>query len=335
MAISGSSFFVVNQGGQTLYTRAGNFGIDASGKVVSGSSGAVLQGKLADANGVIPSGNSLQDIIINKDIKSPAKATTFIKYSGNLDASAAIYSAGPPEAGGKTTSMISAYDSLGTRVPLTLTFTKTGSNTWDWSAAVPDPAPATTSSPVGNGTIVFNSDGTLQSALPPPLTITPTSGADPLNISLDFGTPSATAPGVFSGITQTALKSGVSVRETDGYTSGTLLTVSVDKTGRIEGTFSNSTRQNLAQIMLADFNNPGGLLRNGENTYDISGNSGTPAILEAGESSQIFSNSLEQSNVDLADEFTKMITAQRGFQASARIITTSDEFLQEVVNLKR
>ena len=335
MAISGSSFFVVNQGGQTLYTRAGNFGIDAEGKVVSGSSGAVLQGKLADANGVIPSGNALQDIIINQDVKSPAKATTFIKYSGNLDASAAIYSAGPPETGGKTTSMISAYDSLGVRVPVTLTFTKTGTNTWDWSATVPDPAPATTSSPVGSGTIVFNTDGTLQSALPPPLTITPTSGADPLSISLDFGTPSATAPGVFSGITQTSLKSGVSVRETDGYTSGTLLTVSVDKTGRIEGTFSNSTRQNLAQIMLADFNNPGGLLRNGENTYDISGNSGTPAILEAGEASQIFSNSLEQSNVDLADEFTKMITAQRGFQASARIITTSDEFLQEVVNLKR
>jgi flagellar hook protein FlgE len=121
----------------------------------------------------------------------------------------------------------------------------------------------------------------------------------------------------------------------DGYTSGTLLSVSVDQTGLVEGTFSNSTRQSLAQIMLAEFNNPGGLVRSGENAYSISGNSGTPAIVTAGESSQIYSNCLEQSNVDLADEFTKMITAQRGFQASARIITTSDEFLQEVVNLKR
>jgi flagellar hook protein FlgE len=335
MAIKGSSFFVVNKGGQTLYTRAGNFGIDAEGKVVSGSSGAVLQGKLADANGVIPSGNTLQDIIISKDIKSPAKATTFIKYSGNLNNSDDVYSPGPPESGGRTTSTINAYDSLGTRVPLTLTFTKTGINTWDWSAAVPDPVPATTSTLVGNGTITFNTDGTLQSAPPPPLTITPTSGAAPLSISLDFGTPSPTAPGVFSGITQTSLKSGVSSREMDGYTSGTLLSVSVDATGRIEGAFSNSTRQSLAQIMLAEFNNPGGLVRSGENTYDISGNSGTPAILEAGGSSQIYSESLEQSNVDLADEFTKMITAQRGFQASARIITTSDEFLVEIVNLKR
>ena len=335
MAIRGSSFFVVNQGGQTMYTRAGNFGIDASGKVVNGGSGAVLQGKLADANGVIPSGNTLQDIIINRDVKSPAKATTFIKYSGNLDASAAIYSPGPPESGGKTTSTINAYDSLGARVPVTLTFTKTGANSWDWSAAVPDPAPATTSTNVGSGTITFNTDGTLQSALPPPLTITPTSGADPLSISLDFGTPSPTAPGVFSGITQTSADSGISTREMDGYASGTLLSVSVDKNGLVEGAFSNSTRQSLAQIMLAEFNNPGGLLRSGDNAYGVSGNSGTPAILEAGESSQIYSNSLEQSNVDLADEFTKMITAQRGFQASARIITTSDEFLQEVVNLKR
>jgi flagellar hook protein FlgE len=335
MAIRGSSLFVVNQGGQTLYTRAGNFGIDATGKVVSGSSGAVLQGKMADANGVIPSGNTLQDIIINRDIKSPAKATTYIRYSGNLDASAAIYSAGPPETGGRTTSTINAFDSLGARVPLTLTFTKTGSNTWDWSAAVPDAAPATTSTNVGSGTITFNADGTLQSPLPGPITINPTSGADPLNISLDFGTPSPTAPGVFAGITQTSGNSGISIRETDGYTSGTLLSVSVDKTGLVEGSFSNSTRQSLAQIMLAEFNNPGGLSHNGENSYDISGNSGTAAIVTPGESSQIYSNSLEQSNVDLADEFTKMITAQRGFQASARIITTSDEFLQEVVNLKR
>jgi flagellar hook protein FlgE len=335
MAIKGPAFFIVKQGGQTLYTRAGNFGTDGEGKVVSGSSGAVLQGKMADTNGVIPSGNTLQDIIINPDIKSPAKATTFIKYSGNLNNSADIYSLGPPETGGKTTSTSDAYDSLGTVVPVTLTFTKTGINTWDWSAAVPAQAPATTPTIVGNGTITFNTDGTLQSSPPPPLSIPSISGADPLSISLDFGTPSPSAPGVFSGITQTSLGSGVSRKESDGYETGSLLTVSVDATGRIEGAFSNSTRQSLAQVMLAEFNNPGGLVRNGENTYTFSGNSGTPATIEAGEASRIYSYSLEQSNVDLADEFTKMITAQRGFQASARIITTSDEFLQEIVNLKR
>lgn len=156
-----------------------------------------------------------------------------------------------------------------------------------------------------------------------------------MSISLGFGTPSSTSPGIFSGITQTSGDFGISIREWDGYTSGRLLSMSIDANGRIEGTFGNGTRQSLAQIMLAEFNNPAGLVRSGENSFDLSGNSGVPGIHEAGGTSEIYSNSLEQSNVDLADEFTKMITAQRGFQASARIITTSDEFLQEVVNLKR
>jgi flagellar hook protein FlgE len=335
LAILGNAFFIVNKDGQTLYTRAGRFDLDSTGKMVNPGSGAVLQGKMADASGTIPAGTTLADIIIDRDIKAPAKATSLIEYAGNLDASAAVYNPGPPPSGGITTSSISVYDSLGNRIALTLRFTKTAANTWDWEASVPDPAPATTSTVVGTGTVNFNSDGTLQSFTGSPITITPTTGADPLTIDFDFGTPTASAPGVFTGLTQTAGTSTVTPRTQDGYGTGSLSNISIDVAGRVLGTFTNGTIQTLAQVMLAEFNNPGGLERSGENTYSVTGNSGIPGITDAGETSKIIAGSLEQSNVDLADEFTKMITAQRGFQASARVITTSDEFLQEVVNLKR
>ena len=127
----------------------------------------------------------------------------------------------------------------------------------------------------------------------------------------------------------------MSLKSQDGYTSGTLKNISLDQYGQISGSFTKDTLQTLGQIMLADFGNPGGLMKAGSNLFSITGNSGNPSIISAGETSEIYAGALEQSNVDLADEFTKMITAQRGFQASARVITTSDEFLQELVNLKR
>jgi flagellar hook protein FlgE len=291
---------------------------------------------MADAAGVIPSGTSLEDIYINKDIKSPAKATTVVKFAGNLDASADIYNAGPPETGGIVKSSATLFDSLGNEIAMTLTFTKTGSNAWNWSASIPDPPPATTSTNVGSGALTFNpEDGTLQTMSGSPITITPTTGAAVMTVDLNFGTPTATAPGSFTGITQSGGTGSVSLRSQDGYASGLLSNINIDQNGKILGTFTNGTTQSLAQIMLAEFNNPGGLLRSGDNMYDLSGNSGTAAILSPGETSTLVAGALEQSNVDLADEFTKMITAQRGFQANARVITTSDEFLQEVVNLKR
>jgi flagellar hook protein FlgE len=333
LAIQGSGFFIVKKDGATLYTRAGTFDVDAGGRFVNPTSGAVVQGKMADATGTIPAGTRLEDIVIDRDIKSPAHATSRILFAGNLDSSAAVYNPGPPPTGGASNSSVSVFDSLGNQIPVTLAFTKSGANAWAWTATIPAGSGTTT---VGSGTVTFNgADGTLQAVTGNPITFDPGTGADPLTIDLDFGTPSAAAPGVFSGLTQTSGTSMVSAREQDGYTSGSLQDISIDSGGRVLGVFTNSTVQTLAQIMLAEFSNPAGLTRDGENMYDISGNSGSPAIVDAGETSNIVAGALEQSNVDLAEEFTKMITAQRGFQANARVITTSDEFLQEVVNLKR
>jgi flagellar hook protein FlgE len=327
LALVGSAFFVVNKNGTPMYTRAGNFTLDADGKLANGS-GAILQGKMADSLGVIPQGTSLEDIVINKDIKSPAKATTSVSFAGNLDASALDYNQGPPVTGGHTDATVPVYDSLGNKIQLKIEYTKSGSNAWNWTATIPDGSGTAT---VGSGTVSFDGNGYFQGLTGSPLTITPTSGANPLTIDLDFG-----KVGVFSGLTQNSGTSSVTARKQDGYTAGTLLNVNVESDGTISGAFSNGKKLNLAKIMLGEFNNPAGLVRAGDNAFGVSGNSGDAAIVEAGgDTSTINAMSLEQSNVDLADEFTKMITAQRGFQASARVITTSDEFLQEVVNLKR
>lgn len=330
LALNGSAFFVVNRDGQPLYTRAGNFLPDADGRLVNGS-GAILQGKMADALGVVPQGTSLEDIVIDRSIKSPAKATSKVGYTGNLKPTTDAYSAGPPEVGGFTKSSVPVYDSLGNPIELTLELRSNGGDSWTWSASVPDPASKTGGTiPAGTGTVSFDSHGRLAAApTGTPITITPTGGADPLSIAIDFG-----KVGEFSGLTQTSGESIVT-GAADGYTSGTLKDVRIGADGTIQGTFTNGTVQTLAKLMLAEFSNPAGLERAGENAFVITGNSGTPSVVNAGGSTKIYAGSLEQSNVDLADEFTKMITAQRGFQASARVITTSDEFLQEVVNLKR
>jgi flagellar hook protein FlgE len=333
MAIQGGGFFVVKKDDQLYYTRDGSFDLDATGRLVNPGTGTVLQGKVADATGAIPAGTTLQDIVVQPDLKSPAKATSVINYSGNLDSSADTYNATTGK-GGHFGASLSVFDSLGNQIPVTVTYSKSAQNTWDWSASVEDTGTGTTTT-VGSGILTFNTDGSLNSVTGNQFTITPTTGSSALDITLNFGTPSTTVPGTYTGINQNAGTSNVVSTGQDGYTSGTLTDVSIDAGGRVLGTFSNGNVVTIAQVMLAQFNNPAGLLREGENLYQVSGNSGTAALIDPGDTTQIVSMSLEQSNVDLAEEFTKMITAQRGFQASARVITTSDEFLQEVVNLKR
>lgn len=444
LAIQGSAFFIVRKGGKSYYTRVGQFQFDANGTLVNPGTGAILQGKLADATGNIPTGTRMEDIRIALDQKSPAHATSLIRFSGNLnsaasvalttlsgtlDSSAAVgtsysqtitmtddfgtshdvtytltktaantYSVtvtatngtvtggtgtatfdsvtgdlvsftpaaitlvpaggAPPmsinldgsslaevagsssfianlqKAADTTDAAISIYDSLGNRHTVTITFTKSANqNEWTWAANVEAPATVLGGR---SGRILFNPDGTLRAFSyddgSTALSINPNNGAENLSVDLNFGTANS-----FTGITQVQGDSTVTPREQDGYGAGVMTNISIDTTGKLIGTFSNGAVMNLGQVLLAEFNNPGGLVRMGDNLYDISGNSGTPAIVEAGisTSSTIMSGALEQSNVDLSEEFTRMITAQRGFQANARIITTSDEFLQEIVNMKR
>jgi flagellar hook protein FlgE len=187
----------------------------------------------------------------------------------------------------------------------------------------------------GTNPFVFLNDGTLDidpaTFIPPTITFRPNSGADDVTITID---PRGTG---VNGLTQFAGTHNSVLRDQNGYTSGTLQDFSIDRTGTIVGAFTNGTTSPLGQIVLSDFNNPGGLMRIGDNMYSTSGNSGSPVYGFALEGSQsvMVSGALEMSNVDLAQEFTSMIVAERGYQANSRVITTSDRLLEELVSLKR
>lgn len=325
LAIQGDSFFVVSDGGQRFFTRAGNFQLDAAGRMVASTNGYVVQGRMA-ANGVLT--DTIGDIRLPFGQRSAANATSSVNLGGNLRA-------GAPEGATSQTS-ITVYDAQGGTHELTVQFTRNASdNTWDYEVTITGADDAVALS--GNsGQVVFDTNGTLLSVSPAAPNVF-TYGPEGFNgqtqeIEIDFGT-----IGSLDGLSQFGAPSTAVLREQDGYAMGDLERISIDQTGTITGAYSNGTTLTLAQIALADFNNPTGLIRSGHNMYAVSPNSGAAVLGFAGEGSQSIINSgaLEMSNVDLAQELTNMITAQRGFQSNARVITASDEMLQELVNLKR
>lgn len=348
LALQGTGFFIVKQNGRQLYTRAGAFSFDASGKMVNGGTGAIVQGRLA-TNGVLQSGNDIKDIVISPERKSAASATTAIQFAGNLNSAASVNTT-PPNASTSTLAVPSdsattgsavVYDSLGNKLTVNIDYYKTAESpqTWAWTASYTDPTTGTVATPTnGSGVITFDTNGNLAgpARLATTMGITLANGADPLSFTVDFGT-----VGELDGLTSS--KGTTSVAATpfgetkDGYGLGSLSNISIESDGTIRGIFTNGQLETLGQVMIADFTNPGGLNRIAGTMTEFSGNSGTANIGAAGtvNSSEILSSSLEQSNVDLAEEFTKMIIAQRGFQANAKVITSSDEFLQEIVGLKR
>ncbi len=323
LAIQGDSFFVVSNGARRFYTRAGNFQLDADGRLISANNGYVVQGINADTSGNFSSSSRIGGIMLPFGQKSPPRVTDAITITGNLNASAAV---------GDTHSIgVTVYDSSGAPHNLEIVFTNTAPGEWDWEATASDADPI-----AGTGTVTFNPDGTLATFTYPgggsTLTITPTGAGDPFDVELLAGT-----VGDFDGLSGFSNASNAVVASQNGYQSGDLESIAIDAFGVITGFFSNGVSHALAQIALARFNNPSGLLRNGDNMFAESANSGLAVLGFAGTSNQstVTPGALENSNVDLSQEFTSMIVTQRGFQANARVITTSDEMLNELVNLRR
>ncbi len=232
------------------------------------------------------------------------------------------------------TGSVTTYDSLGNPHLISIKFTKIDTNIWNWSASVPATDTIDGKAVTTSGQVTFNADGTLDPANispnNPKLTFLPEGGGNPLVIDLDLGKN-------FEGVTQTASSSVISALSQDGSPSATLSNINIDQFGNIVGVFSNGNSRTLAQMLVSSFTNPNGLIKAGDNLYTAYANAGIPKISELGEESgtTVQSGALEQSNVDLAEEFTKMIVAQRGFQANAKIISTSDSLLQEINNLVR
>jgi len=318
LAVQGDSLFIVSDGTQDFYTRAGNFQFDALGRLVSSSTGLLVQGKMAVA-GVLQ--DTVTNIVLPVGQKTAAAQTTAITMGGNLDAQAIT--------GDVRQSTITAFDSLGVPHDLTVMFTKTAnSNEWTYDVSIVDG----TINSGATGTLTFDSAGALVSPDFTDFDFTPNNITTAQVVRINFGT-----AGSIDGVSQFASPSTAVLREQDGYTMGELRALQFDSTGTITGSYSNGTNQVLAQVGLAGFNNPGGLNREGNNLLSVSANSGQPVVGFVGEgtTSIITAGTLEMSNVDLAEQFTDMITTQRGFQSISRIITTSDEMLQELVNLKR
>ncbi len=226
------------------------------------------------------------------------------------------------------------YDSLGRDFRIGLTFTKrTGTNLWDWVADAPAGVNILQG---GSGTVGFDPNGLLTSFDygdgSGALMLDPGGGAAVMSINLDPG-----AFGTLEGLLQFDGASTATAKDFDGHGAGVLQSVTINNAGEIVGQFTNGINRTLAQIALADFNNPNGLQRIGNNLYGVSSNTGPESVTFVGQNatSTIAPGSLEMSNVDLSQEFTQMIIAQRGFQANARVISTGDEMLSELVTLRR
>jgi len=310
LAIQGDGFFIVSDGTKVYYTRDGSFRMSADGSLVN-SSGYRVRGWLADQNGNIDTTQALQNIVIPIGTQMQPRATGNIRFEGNLNAN---------DPNGTTwTTSTQVYDSLGNTHSLTIVFTKDDTNSWSWVATLDGTQNG------GTGTVTFNNQGLVATGGTGALTFT-VPGADNLNITADF-----------SQLTQFGGSPTAYIDWQDGYEAGNLDMVSIDASGVITGIFTNGQSKALGQIALATFPNPGGLLKQGGNLYQISNNSGLPNIgpASSGGRGSIAVGALEMSNVDLAQEFTNMIVTQRGFQANSRVITTSDEMLQDLINIKR
>jgi flagellar hook protein FlgE len=235
---------------------------------------------------------------------------------------------------GTHSSSIFIYNSRGDKHQVEITFTQdvTQTNVWKWEATVDDGAIDAINARLAgdSGTLRFNTDGSLLAFEGGPLTFQPAQSQGVV-VNLNGGT-----VGTFDGITQFAAPSTTVAINQDGHSSGVLSDFSVDNSGKIVGSYSNGESRVLGQIAISRFSNPAGLTLAGDNIYSATVNSGDPQIgLESGSVNQIFSGFIELSTVDLAEQFTDMIIAQRGFQANSRVITVADQLLNEVTQLKR
>ena len=346
-AVQGDGFFVVSDGTRNFYTRDGAFDIDVEGTLVNPVTGLTVMGWVADATGAVDTESPLQALQIPFGTRISAQATQDLTLpapkagmvmAGNLDAGTPTVA---PD--NEITTTVTAYDSLGNAKTIRVVFTKTATNTWDVTAMhdIPDvPGPDATPGnafddavTIANGTLSFLPTGTLDTGIANNGMVSFTipaaalgTGADPLAFTLDLTTFSQ-----YAGASQSNLQSQT------GSAAGALVSFAVGSTGEVTGIYSNGANRIIGQLALASFTNPGGLQRQGQNLWAPSSNSGEAIVglPNTNGRGSVSTGTLESSNVDLAQQFTNVILAQRGFQSSSRVITAGDQMLQDLVNIIR
>lgn len=370
IAIQGNGFFVLKNGEESFYTRAGAFGVDRDGTLVNPANGMRVQGWMArDLNGeqIIQTAATPTDLVIPLGSKDPAHATENVNFACNLNKNTPEIPEGATEADiakGTWNTEFKIYDSFGNEHLLAVAFRRVVGNPNQWEASVQiDPENAEyTQTRVGLGTtdgmqntfrVNFDNHGTLQSVTDSSGVMTNPEGEIILQASFtvpeanpdEDGNPYRQTLNINLGtigsqrntVTQSAAQSSTKAFYQDGYTMGYLDNFKIDSSGIITGVYSNGTNRTIGQIAMATFTNQGGLEKAGENTYIESNNSGLANIGESGIAGKgkLLAGTLEMSNVDLTEQFTDMITTQRGFQSNAKTIQTSDTMLETVLSLKR
>lgn len=335
VALEGNGFFVVGNSDQDrFYTRAGNFFFNSDGYLVNPSGHYVLGYTSRDADNNIITSGPLQQIFLPSNTLSDPQATTFSQVFANLDVRTIN--------GTTYSSSTTIYDSKGAPHTLTITFTHNGINAagddvWAYRASIPDADTASgalNSGVLGNGTLTFDGTGTLLTPAANVAFTTPAfaNGADALSFDWELYDDNNVPL-----ITGYPIPSTTSATNTDGFPPGNLTSIIIDSEGIIEGVFSNGQVEQMAQLAIAQFNNPKGLLRLGQNLFAESLASGNNAIGAAntGGRGTIVGSALECSNVDMATEFTKMLVFQRGYQANSKTITTADTITQTALTICR
>lgn len=350
LAIQGAGLFVLRDpSGQTLYTRAGNLDWNKEGYLFNPANGMRVQGWMADATGKIDRTDwgTMTDIRMIKGDVALGQASTSASFKGNLDAAA--------KKDDTYETPITVMDSLGRPHKLIIKFTKQDTvapdgGTWKWEFStgelLDDKDPSKGLKYEGGGDLTFltngklkfdpNSPDTYSGKIPiDPTAVDALAGADPLNITVDFR--NLTQAFANTSGDADAKKSSVVIDNVNGMSMGTLDNVFVDDAGVITGRYTNGTNRVLGQIALAGFNNMAGLMKVGASTFAESPASGQPQVGKPGEGGRgsFVPGNLEGSNVDLAGEFTNMIMTQRGYQANTRVVSTADDMLQELINMRR
>ncbi|MFT4090781.1 MAG: flagellar hook protein FlgE [Asticcacaulis sp.] len=353
-----------------LFTRDGSFTTDENG-YLQNAAGLYLQGWPVNELGVVNTSssdfNQLSAIKIS-DIGGTAEASTWAQVTANLNAAQAIsagaanydlateptsamslYNINDPTSGGTKPDVeltIPIADSLGGERNLTMSLVKTGANTWAyeiWSPDIVNTAVTPNNFQVASGELVFNEDATLNIANSdiPSFTIgasTATTGAHwKSDIGADEQTINVDLPTGTSGFTQYNASSVTNKVTTNGTAFGILDEITISETGMVTAIFTNGSTRDIAQVAVATFVNADGLVPVSGNAYRVSTTSGPYVLKVPGDSGSglLSVATLEASAVDLSQEFTGLITTQRAYSASSKIITTADEMLQELLNIKR
>lgn len=360
IAISGNGFFVVNPrvdgSGEPLYTRAGSFIQDSTGNLVN-TAGFFLQGWPLDSAGNLPASQedltSVETVNVS-EVSGQAAETTEVDLGINLSASrpvsaaAGTYVAGDIQSGAVTPDFsrnFVVFDSLGTAHELTVGYLKSGTNTWETEVFAATADVGAGNELIDSGTLVFNGDASIDGVasslgtldpitgeLASTLTIPWANGANAGSVSLDWGT-----NGLADGLTQFDSDFDVNFVNQNGAEVGRLNNVSIDDQGFVIASFNNGTTKRLYKLPLSVFANPSGLESRSGNAYAQTDRSGEFNLREAGTggSGNVVSTALEQSNIDIAKEFTDMITTQRAYSANTRVISTVDDMLDELIRVKR